>query len=137
MQSEFSFVNENPALKAAHRLGQINWRDFYGGVTIKETFAHLTRGDLLGAARALVALFRYVRGRMFVIPWKYRRYVLSGRSTLRPQADSGASTCYKDSRPSKDTWQQIKAGYAAGIGLREIARKMNVPEGTRSGSGKA
>src|SRR4051812_16685413 len=28
------------------------------------------------------------------------------------------------------TWQQIKAGYAAGIGLREIARKMNVPEGT-------
>ena len=33
-------------------------------------------------------------------------------------------------RLSKDTWQQIKAGYAAGIGLREIARKMNVPEGT-------
>ena len=33
-------------------------------------------------------------------------------------------------RLSKDTWQQIKAGYAAGIGLREIARNMNVPEGT-------
>ena len=33
-------------------------------------------------------------------------------------------------RLAKDTWQQIKAGYAAGIGLREIARKMNVPEGT-------
>jgi hypothetical protein len=31
---------------------------------------------------------------------------------------------------SKETWQQIKAGYAAGIGLREIARKMNVPQGT-------
>jgi ABC-type lipoprotein release transport system permease subunit len=31
---------------------------------------------------------------------------------------------------SRDTWQQIKAGYAAGIGLREIARKMNVPDGT-------
>jgi hypothetical protein len=29
-----------------------------------------------------------------------------------------------------DTWEQIKAGYAAGIGLREIARNMNVPEGT-------
>jgi uncharacterized protein YjcR len=29
-----------------------------------------------------------------------------------------------------ETWQQIKAGYAAGVGLREIARKMNVPEGT-------
>ena len=33
-------------------------------------------------------------------------------------------------RLSNDTWQQIKAGYAAGIGLREIARNMNVPEGT-------
>jgi hypothetical protein len=31
---------------------------------------------------------------------------------------------------SKDIWQQIKAAYAADIGLREIARKMNVPEGT-------
>ena len=38
---------------------------------------------------------------------------------------------YKDfMRLPKDTWDQIKAGYAAGIGLREIARKMNVPEGT-------
>jgi uncharacterized protein YjcR len=33
-------------------------------------------------------------------------------------------------RQSKNTWEQIKAAYAAGIGLREIARKMNVPEGT-------
>ena len=33
-------------------------------------------------------------------------------------------------RVSKDTWQQIRAAYAAGIGLREIARKMSVPEGT-------
>jgi hypothetical protein len=33
-------------------------------------------------------------------------------------------------RLTKDTWEQIKAGHAAGIGLREIARKMNVPEGT-------
>jgi hypothetical protein len=31
---------------------------------------------------------------------------------------------------STDVCQQIKAGYATGIGLREIARKMNVPEGT-------
>ena len=29
-----------------------------------------------------------------------------------------------------ETWEQIKTGYAAGIGLREIARKMNIPEGT-------
>jgi hypothetical protein len=31
---------------------------------------------------------------------------------------------------SNEAWQQTKAAYAAGIGLREIARKMNVPEGT-------
>ena len=31
---------------------------------------------------------------------------------------------------SKEVWQQIKTGYAAGIGLREIARNMHVPEGT-------
>ena len=33
-------------------------------------------------------------------------------------------------RVSKDTWEQIKVAYASGIGLREIARKLNVPEGT-------
>ena len=33
-------------------------------------------------------------------------------------------------RISSDIWEQIKTGYAAGINLREIARKMNIPEGT-------
>jgi hypothetical protein len=31
---------------------------------------------------------------------------------------------------AKSTWAEIHTAYAAGIGLREIARKMNVPEGT-------
>jgi hypothetical protein len=31
---------------------------------------------------------------------------------------------------SHETWEQIKAAYAAGVNLREIARKMNIPEGT-------
>ena len=31
---------------------------------------------------------------------------------------------------ANETWEQIKTGYAAGINLREIARKMNIPEGT-------
>src|SRR5436190_23705067 len=34
------------------------------------------------------------------------------------------------SRISAERWEQIKTAYAAGIGLREIARKMNIPEGT-------
>jgi uncharacterized protein YjcR len=31
---------------------------------------------------------------------------------------------------SKETWEQVKMTYIAGAGLREIARKMNIPEGT-------
>jgi hypothetical protein len=33
-------------------------------------------------------------------------------------------------RISRQTWEQVKIAYAAGAGLREIARKMNIPEGT-------
>ena len=33
-------------------------------------------------------------------------------------------------RMSNEIWQQIKVAHAAGIGLREAARNMNVPEGT-------
>ena len=31
---------------------------------------------------------------------------------------------------TNETWEQIKTGYAAGISLREIARKIKIPEGT-------
>jgi hypothetical protein len=31
---------------------------------------------------------------------------------------------------TNEAWEQIKTGYAAGINLREIARKMKIPEGT-------
>jgi hypothetical protein len=31
---------------------------------------------------------------------------------------------------TNETWEQIKTAYAAGINLREIARKMNIPQGT-------
>jgi hypothetical protein len=33
-------------------------------------------------------------------------------------------------RLSKQTWEQIKNAYASEIGLRELARKMNIPQGT-------
>ena len=33
-------------------------------------------------------------------------------------------------RISTDIWEQIKTAYTAGIGLREIARNMNISEGT-------
>jgi hypothetical protein len=31
---------------------------------------------------------------------------------------------------TNETWEQIKTAHASGIGLREIARNMNIPEGT-------
>ena len=31
---------------------------------------------------------------------------------------------------SAETWEQIKTAFASGIGLREIARNMGIPEGT-------
>jgi hypothetical protein len=34
------------------------------------------------------------------------------------------------SKISSERWQQIKTAYASGIGLREIARNMGIPEGT-------
>jgi hypothetical protein len=34
------------------------------------------------------------------------------------------------SRISAERWEQIKTAYASGIGLREIARNMSIPEGT-------
>jgi hypothetical protein len=34
------------------------------------------------------------------------------------------------SRISADIWEQTKTAYASGIGLREIARNMGIPEGT-------
>jgi hypothetical protein len=41
-----------------------------------------------------------------------------------------ALTVHKRRAISSETWQQIKTAYASGIGLREIARNMNIPEGT-------
>ena len=34
------------------------------------------------------------------------------------------------SRISSERWEQIKTAHASGIGLREIARNMDIPEGT-------
>jgi len=38
---------------------------------------------------------------------------------------------------SPEDWNQIKTAYASGLGLREIARNMNIPQGHRAGQGKA
>lgn len=37
-------------------------------------------------------------------------------------------------RISRETWEQARTAYAAGIGLRELARKTGIPEGTMAGT---
>ena len=49
------------------------------------------------------------------------------------QSDNGQLPLAKRtirSRISSERWEQIKVAYVSGIGLREIGRKMNIPEST-------
>lgn len=85
MVAERGFVKGHPRLEAALRKGDQHWRDFFGGVTIKEIYAHLGRGELARAARATGVLVWYVRARIIIIPWKYRR---RGLAALRRRLQS-------------------------------------------------
>ena len=76
MRLQRGAVDGNPRLLNAYRRGELYWRDHFGAVTIKEVYVHLVRGDLRRSALAVAALLWYVRGRLFVLPWKYRRLAL-------------------------------------------------------------
>jgi glycosyltransferase involved in cell wall biosynthesis len=76
MQSQVSFVNENSNLKAAHRKGELDWRDHFGLATISEIYTLLVRREPWRAALAFTDLLWYVRGRLFLLPWTHRRRVL-------------------------------------------------------------
>jgi glycosyltransferase involved in cell wall biosynthesis len=65
-------VKGSRRLEAALREGEQKWRDFFGGVTIKEIWAEIARGHIASAATSGMALVWYVRGRIFLIPWKFR-----------------------------------------------------------------
>ena len=77
MRSQREVVKGNPRLEAAWRKGDNYWRDFFGGVTIKEIYAHLRRGEMWHAARAVKALLLHVRSRLMVLPWKHRAHALA------------------------------------------------------------
>jgi glycosyltransferase involved in cell wall biosynthesis len=72
MLAERCLVKGNRRFEAALREGDHYWRDFYGAVTIKEIWTDLRRRDLARAVQAFAALIRYVRGRILVIPWRFR-----------------------------------------------------------------
>jgi glycosyltransferase involved in cell wall biosynthesis len=66
-------VKGNPKLLKACREGERYWRDHFGVATIKEMYANLAEGAPGSAARSFGALLWYVRGRLFLFPWKYGR----------------------------------------------------------------
>jgi glycosyltransferase involved in cell wall biosynthesis len=76
MGMQWPMLTGNPRLTTAWRQGERYWRDHFGTATIKQLFAHLRRCELWRAARAFAALLWYVRGRLFVLPWKHRGRVL-------------------------------------------------------------
>lgn len=96
--AEREFVKGSPNLEAALQCGDRHWRDFFGAVTIKELYVHLCHGRFLSAAAAVTALVRFVRGRVLLLPWKYRRRGLAGiRRLLGRSKKPGAVTQAKSS----------------------------------------
>ena len=77
MRSQRELVRGNPRLEAAWRKGDNYWRDFFGGVTVKEIYAHLGHGEMGDAARAANILLSHARSRLMVLPWKYRARFLA------------------------------------------------------------
>ena len=72
MEVQLPMLNGNPRLMAAWRQGERYWRDRFGPTTIKQLYAHLRHCEIRGAISAAATLVRYVRGRLFIFPWKYR-----------------------------------------------------------------
>ncbi|MEP7072260.1 MAG: glycosyltransferase [Verrucomicrobiota bacterium] len=91
MQSQEAFVKGNSALEAALRRGKNYWREHYGAVTIKEVLALLARGKVRRAIYAFSVLVYHVRGRLALLPWKYRRELLASfkRPFLAPGKSAG------------------------------------------------
>ena len=77
MKSVRSSVTSNRRLAAAHREGEIYWREHFGITTLKEIASHLRRRSLPQAALATGALLWFVRGRLVLLPWKRRRRLLA------------------------------------------------------------
>jgi len=91
MRMERSSVGTDERLKAALRSGEAYWRDHFGAVTIKQMFRQLSGGKLLSSGRLLLTLAWYVRGRLFLLPWKHLRRRLSRRHAM-----SGDGTPLRD-----------------------------------------
>jgi hypothetical protein len=85
MKMQWPIVQGDKRLMKAWHEGDRYWRDHFGVATIKELFANLLRLNLGRVALAIVALIRYVRGQIFLLPWKNRRRLLKvvGRRPIK------------------------------------------------------
>jgi glycosyltransferase involved in cell wall biosynthesis len=96
MRMELPALNGEPRLTSAWRQGERYWRDYFGVATIKQLYAYLRRGEAARAASAAVALVRYSRGRLFVLPWicgqRGFNYLRRRLRTLRKYDNRDAST---------------------------------------------
>ena len=78
MRQQCDITHGNWRLEKARRRGEAYWRDYFGKEAAKALFAGVLHGSPKHATRSLVTLLRYVRGRLLVWPWKYRRKILRG-----------------------------------------------------------
>ena len=76
MRSQYPFTRKDPSLSRALRRGENYWREHYGAVTVKEIWRNLAHGDLRHVAPSAAALIWHVRGRLVLLPWKYRGHIL-------------------------------------------------------------
>lgn len=76
MRMQLPIMEGDSHLRKAWQKGDLYWRDHFGIATIKELWSSLLRLDISRFFLGIAALVRYVRGRVFIIPWKYRRRLL-------------------------------------------------------------
>ncbi len=76
MRLQGDVVKGNPRLSEARRQGEAYWRDYFGKETLKELLANAVRCSPRGFTTSLATLLWYVRGRLFVWPWRYRKSLL-------------------------------------------------------------
>jgi glycosyltransferase involved in cell wall biosynthesis len=70
-------VKDDPVLLSAWRQGNAYWKNHFGAAAVKELLECLRSEQLGGAATAGAALIRFVGFRIFVLPWKRRRWLLN------------------------------------------------------------
>ena len=104
-------VKADPVLLAAWRQGDAYWKDHFGAAAVKELLGYLRRGQLSGAARAVITLVRFVGPRIFALPWKRRHRLLQlfrrsvgvrGKSAaIRPMTPAATGSRREDPSLSK------------------------------------